>query len=150
MRLLLALILAVAVGAASPPKAIAAVRERLSGGEVDGEPDRGRVALRPGHAVAAVRREKHPVAGAKLARLRFARDEDARGAGDEQHKLVVLLVVPLVFGRRLSGRNDPLDAKPGTPAERLDELRGKRPGGKAAPKAAGFRFHRRSVAFNRV
>ena len=97
-----------------------------------------------------MRREKHPVAGAKLARLRFSRDEEARGAGDEQHKLVVLLVVPLFFGRGLSGRNDPLDAKPGTPAERLDELRGKRPGGKAAPKAAGFRFHSRSVAFNRV
>ena len=97
-----------------------------------------------------MRREKHPVAGAKLARFRFARDEEASGAGDEQHKLVVLLVVPLVFGRRLSGRNDPLDAKPGTTAKRLDELRGKRPGGKAAPKAAGFRFQRRSVAFNRI
>ena len=97
-----------------------------------------------------MRREKHPVAGAKLARLRFTRDEEALGAGDEQHKLVVLLIVPLAFRRRLSGRDDPLDTKPFALAERLGEFRGKRPGGKAAPKAAGFRFHRRSVAFNRV
>ena len=96
-----------------------------------------------------MRREKHPVAGAKLARLRFTRDEEARGAGDEQHKLVVLLVVPLFFRRGLSGRNDPLDAKPGTPAERLGEFRGKRPGGKTAPKVSGFHFHHLG-AFNRV
>jgi hypothetical protein len=37
-----------------------------------------------------------------------------------------------------------------TPAKRLGELRFKRAGGKAAPKAAGFRFHRRSVAFGRA
>src|SRR5262245_15800892 len=168
MRLPLPLILAIAVEGASPPKSN---RQRsrlpdhgdlpdlsgkhrtphwLPGGEVDGEPDRGRVALRPDHAVAAMRREKQPVAGAKLALLRFARDEETRGAGHEQHPLVVLLIVPLSFGRRLSGRYDPLDAEPFSPAERLGELRGKRPGGKAAPKVPGFRFHRRSVAFNRV
>src|SRR5262245_59613000 len=97
-----------------------------------------------------MRREKQPVAGAKLALLRLVRDEDTRGAGNEQYKLVVLLIVPLAFGRRLSGRDDPLDAEPFAPGERLDEFRGKRPGGKAAPKAAGFRFHRRSLAFSRV
>src|SRR5262245_38577287 len=68
-----------------------------------------------------MRREKQPVPGAKLALLRFARDEETRGAGHEQHPLVALLIVPLSFGRRL-----------------------------AAPKVPGFRFHRRSVAFNRV
>jgi hypothetical protein len=97
-----------------------------------------------------MRREKQPVAGAKLARLRFARDEETRGAGNEQHKLVVLLIVPLSFGRRLSGRDDPLDAEPFTPLKRLGELRFKRSGGKAAPKAAGFRFHRPSVGLSRV
>src|SRR4029453_18325653 len=83
------------------------LRGEPSGGEGDGGPDGGRGAFLPGHAVAAMRREKQPVAGAKLARLRFARDEETRGAGNEQHKLVVLLIVPLSFGRRLSGRDDP-------------------------------------------
>jgi hypothetical protein len=96
-----------------------------------------------------MRREKHPVAGAKLARLRFTRDEEARGAGDEQHKLVVLLVIPLFFRRGLSGRNDPLDAKPGTPAERLGEFRGKRP--RREDRAQGFRLSLPPFsAFNRV
>ena len=85
-----------------------------------------------------MRREKQPIAGMKLARLLFARDEETRGAGDEQHKLVVFLIVPLAFRRGLSGRDDPLDAKSFALAQCLGKLRGKRPGGKAAPKVSGL------------
>jgi hypothetical protein len=85
-----------------------------------------------------MRREKQPVAGVKRALLRFTRDEEALGAGDEQHKLVVLLIVPLAFRRRLSGRDDPLDTKPFALAERLGEFAASGPAGRPRPRLPAF------------
>jgi len=84
---------------------------------MDREPHGRRVFTRPDHAMTAMGGDEQPVAFRKRPVLGLALDAQTCGAGDEKHKLVACLVVPLVFGRRLTGRDDALD----THARALDE-----------------------------
>src|SRR6478609_9289881 len=74
------------------------------------EPDRRRLRPGPGHAVAAMRGEQDPTRFADRPVLAFAFDTQARRAFDQQHPFVGVLVIPLAFRGRLTGRRDPLDA----------------------------------------
>ena len=87
-------------------------------------------------------REQEPVSGRKIALTRFAGDEKARSARHEKHPLVIILIVPLPFRRRLAGRYDPLDAQPLAAIERLRELPGKRPRRESAAQVSGYDPHR--------
>jgi hypothetical protein len=77
--------------------------------------------------VAAVGRKHDPVAFAKLPVLIFALDAEPRRARDDQHPLVGHLVVPFPVRRRLSRRDDSLDAQARLVEEDLNDLLGKRP-----------------------
>ena len=59
----------------------------------------------------AMGREQDPVAFAEHTVFTLTLDAQARGAGDDKNPLVGVLIVPLAFRRRLTGRHDPLDAQ---------------------------------------
>src|SRR5262245_31439435 len=97
------------------------------------EPDRRRLGARPGHSVPAMDREQNPVTFTELAVFTLTIDAQTRGAIDDKHPLLGLLIVPLTLRRRLTGRHDALDAqartideqvlgRAGTPLRRLPVL----------------------------
>jgi hypothetical protein len=57
-----------------------------------------------------MRGEQDPTRFADRPVLAFAFDTQARRTFDQQHPFVGVLVIPLAFGGRLTGRRDPLDA----------------------------------------
>jgi hypothetical protein len=56
-------------------------------------------------------RKQDPVAFAKRVVIALTLNAQSRSTCDHKHPLVGLLVVPLAFGSRLSGRHDSLDAQ---------------------------------------
>src|SRR5262245_8650614 len=126
MRLLLPLILAIAVEGASPPKAI------------DSDPVSLITSICQTYLDNTELLTGYPAA-------KWTASQIVGGS----------LSVQVTRWRQCAGRSSQSPGRSsrscaGTPAERLGEFRGKRPGRKAAPKAAGFRFHCRSLAFSRV
>jgi hypothetical protein len=55
--------------------------------------------------------EQDPIAFAKLAIFTLTLDAQARRTLDHEHPFIGVLIVPLAFRRRLTGRDDALDAQ---------------------------------------
>jgi hypothetical protein len=70
----------------------------------------------------AMGREQDPVAFAELAVFTLAFDAETRCAINDKHELVAVLIVPLAFWRRLTGRHNPLDAQAGALDKQVDDL----------------------------
>ena len=70
----------------------------------------------------AMGREQNPVAFAELPFPAFPLDAEPRRAIHHKHELVAVLVVPLAFRRRLTGRHDTLDAQARAIDKQVDDL----------------------------
>src|SRR5262245_22541891 len=114
---------------------------------MDSEPDRRRLGARPGHSMPAMDREQNPVTFTELAVFTLTIDIDAqtRGAIDDKHPLLGLLIVPLTLRRRLTGRHDALDAQARTIDEQVHDLIRQGPSRYAASKITGL-DHRQNLA----
>ena len=66
--------------------------------------------------------EQDPVAFAKLPLLAFPLDAEPRAAIHHKHELVAVLIVPLAFRRRLTGRHNTLDAQARAIDKQVDDL----------------------------
>ena len=77
--------------------------------EVQREPHRRVPCIRPVDAVTAMRRDQDLVARLQVAGIGLVLEAQRGGAGEQEYPLVALLVEPLSLGRRLSGRDDPLE-----------------------------------------
>ena len=86
----------------------------------------------------AMGREQDPVAFAKFAFLAFPLDAEPRRAIHHKHELVAVLVVPLAFRRRLTGRHDALDAEARVLDKQVDDLIRQGPSRQAASKISGL------------
>ena len=86
----------------------------------------------------AMGRKQDPVAFAELAVGCLALDAQPRGAGNDKHPLVGLLVVPLALRSRLPGRHDALDAQARTLDKQIDDLVWKRPAWQIARQDCRF------------
>ena len=76
--------------------------------------------------MAAMGGKQDEIAFAEFPVLSLALDAEPRSALNDQDPLVGLLIVPLTFRRRLSGRDDPLDAESRPLDERFHHLPGAR------------------------
>jgi len=83
-------------------------------------------------------RKQDPVAFAKLAVFTLTLDTKPRGAIHQKHEFVAVLIVPLAFRRRLTGRYDALDAQARALDKQIHDLIRQRPHRQAPSKITGL------------
>jgi hypothetical protein len=103
---------------------IRGLRELGYGGEVEGEPDGRLLGIRPLDTMAQVRWQEHPIARSEGQGLCRACHEEPRPAGDEDHPLGALLVVPLARRGHLAVGNDALEPAVATAENDVEVLLG--------------------------
>ena len=76
--------------------------------------------------MAAMGGKENEIAFAEFPLVSLALEAKSGVAPDHQHPLVAVLIIPLPFGCRMPGRDDPLDAQARPLKQRLRNLLGKR------------------------
>ena len=100
--------------------------------------------------MAAMGGKENEISFAEFPLVSLALEVKSGVAPDHQHPLVAVLIIPLPFGCRMPGRDDPLDAQARPLKQRLRNLLGKRLRGQAAHEASGFRLRGQGAAFSCV